>query len=315
MIELGDIRGRTCPLDYACDVADLALLPPEHAEVLYVVGGLYGNFQALEAVQECARAESVQASFVFNGDFNWFNVDGPGFVKVNERVLELGATRGNVETELARDTDFGCGCGYPEWVEQSVVDHANAIMRRLKDTARAFPLVAKSLAALPMQRVYEVAGRRVAVVHGDAESLAGWRFSRRCLSQAAGRERIRQWFDAAEVDVFASSHTCTPVLARLALADRTGIVVNNGAAGMPNFYRPRGGLITRLASRPATDVETLYGTRLGSLFVDALVVDYDRPAWQEAFAKNWPAGSAAHKSYWQRLLHGVDETVANALIL
>ncbi len=80
--------------------------PDLSAETLYVIGGLYGNLPALDAVHELAANEPGGATLVFNGDFNWFNIDAAGFSAINEQVLKHTALRGNVETELA-----GGGCG------------------------------------------------------------------------------------------------------------------------------------------------------------------------------------------------------------
>lgn len=60
--------------------------------------------------------------------------------------------------------------------------------------------------------VAEVGGQRVAIVHGDADSLAGWNFSQETLATPSGEQGARAAFDAAEASVFASSHTCLPVL-------------------------------------------------------------------------------------------------------
>ena len=95
--------GRSCPLHYRYRPAVFAR-PAEFAcDVLYVVGGLYGNRPALASVLELAAAEPGRTAVVFNGDFNWFNVDQDGFESVNRTVLGHIALRGNVETELAAD--------------------------------------------------------------------------------------------------------------------------------------------------------------------------------------------------------------------
>jgi len=41
----------------------------------------------------------------------------------------------------------------------------------------------------------------VGVVHGDAESLAGWGFAVETLAGATGQQQARQWFDDAGVVV------------------------------------------------------------------------------------------------------------------
>ncbi len=58
------------------------------------------------------------------------------------------------------------------------------------------------------------------------------------------------------------------------------------------------------ATRPAQRGVALYGTRLDSLFVDALPVRYDDQAWQKQFLANWPPKTPAHESYFDRIVHG-----------
>lgn len=53
---------------------------------------------------------------------------------------------------------------------------------------------------------------RVGVVHGDADALAGWRFDVQALDDDAALPWLHSAFDAAEVDLFASSHTCLPAM-------------------------------------------------------------------------------------------------------
>ena len=62
-------------------------------------------------------------------------------------------------------------------------------------------------------------------------ALAGWGFAQETLRDAHARQEAARWFAQAQVDVFASSHTCLPVFASLG----HGLLLNNGAAGMPNF--------------------------------------------------------------------------------
>ena len=44
-------------------------------EVLYVVGGLYGNESALLEILRLFDAEQGRKRLVFNGDFHWFDAD------------------------------------------------------------------------------------------------------------------------------------------------------------------------------------------------------------------------------------------------
>ena len=240
--------GRHCPISYRYAPASLARDPELIADTLYVVGGLYGNRPALARVLELAAAEPGRTVVVFNGDFNWFNVDPEGFETINRAVLEHVALRGNVETELAGDDDAsGCGCAYPDWVSDAEVRRSNAIMEQLRSTARAFGGLRGRLGLLPVNLVARVGNARVAIVHGDAESLAGWGFSQEALDDPRHVAAVSRWFDEARADVFASSHTCLPVACEL---PGGRVLVNNGAAGMPNFRATRHGVITRIGPTP-----------------------------------------------------------------
>ena len=298
--------GRGCPLHYRYAPADLARAVALETTCLYVVGGLYGNVLALEAILELAAHEPAPPAIVFNGDFNWFNVDHSAFAAINSRVLTHTALRGNVETELAGDdTAAGCGCGYPDFVGDAEVERSNLIIDRLRDTARAHPALRRRLGGLPMHLTAAVGATRVAIVHGDCESLAGWGLSREALAAPAQRARVTDWFSQARINIIASSHSCLPVLMDFALRDSAGIAANNGAAGMPNFKGTHYGVITRIALRPSPHA-ALYGTRVNACHIDALPVHYDQQRWLAEFLANWPAGSPAHTSYLRRVVYGPD---------
>ena len=82
------------------------------------------------------------------------------------------------------------------------------------------------------------------------------------------------------------------------------LVANNGAAGMPNFSARPEGLLTRISTTPAAPGASWYGARVDELYVDALPIVHDTTAWHQAFLAQWPADSAAHRSYWQRISAG-----------
>jgi hypothetical protein len=246
-------------------------------------------------------AGQEHASIVFNGDFNWFDIEPAGFTALNETVLGHHAVRGNVETELATDDSVhGCGCGYPEWVGDAEVERSNEIMARLRETAAAYPALCQRLLALPAHLVAEVHGTRIGVVHGDAESLSGWGFSQEVLRKDP--QRAARMVSACQVDAFACTHTCLPVLQEITAPGGTMVVANNGAAGMPNFEGTNYGLATRIAHHSSP--LALYGTRVGSIQVEAIPVHYDQDAWIKLFDRLWPGSSPASVSYRQRILCG-----------
>ncbi|TLD47208.1 MAG: hypothetical protein FAZ92_00512 [Accumulibacter sp.] len=296
--------GRVCPLAYRYGAAALARAPERVVDTLYVVGGLYGNLPALARVSALFAAEGGSAALCFNGDFNWFDVDDASFVAINEGVLANEAIIGNVEAELvAPQAGAGCGCGYPESVDDAVVERSNRIHARLQATATRHPAIIGRLAKLPMFARYRVGEVTVGVVHGDADSLAGWRFAAAALDDVGNRQWIDEVFAAAAVDIFASTHTCLPALRSFGEGHRPRVVINNGAAGMPNFAGQPDGLLTRIALSPSPH-PMLYGLRAAGLHVDALPIVFDAGRWQEQFLANWPPGSAAWLSYYERIRNG-----------
>src|SRR5258705_10872196 len=89
--------GRSCPSLYRYSPAVFARAADLKARSLYVVGGLYGNPFALEAV--LAMARRGRAALGFNGGFNWVNADPGEFGSVNEAGLRDPAPRGTGGTE------------------------------------------------------------------------------------------------------------------------------------------------------------------------------------------------------------------------
>ncbi|MGB8300988.1 MAG: hypothetical protein WCE67_08080 [Azonexus sp.] len=309
---MSELAGRSCPLDYRHGAEALAGLPAGAAETRYVVGGLYGNLPALEAIETMAGGEPGPVTIVFNGDFNWFNVDDAGFAEINRRVLTHQATLGNVEAELGAASDAaGCGCAYPEHVAGAVVERSNRIHARLKATAARHPALLEQLAALPMMARFIVGECRIGIVHGDADSLAGWRLVVAAMDDPDNAGWVREAFRRADVDVFASSHTCLPALRTFRGGERTGLVINNGAAGMPNFSGRRAGLLTRI-SLTSPDDTALYGATLRGVHIHAVPVAYDAAAWERQFLANWPPCSPAWLSYYQRIAHGTAHDLRHA---
>lgn len=145
--------------------------PLSNLDVLYAVGGLYGNELALKEVLRLFERERGRKQLVFNGDFHWFDADPTVFARIQRSVMQHTALRGNVETELAQDSsgvDAGCGCAYPEWVGDGVVQRSNRILQRLRGATT--PAIRREMGG--------VAGieRRLGVVqsgvHMDAVAIA-----------------------------------------------------------------------------------------------------------------------------------------------
>ena len=143
------------------------------------------------------------------------------------------------------------------------------------------------------------------------------------------KDAVRRSFALSQCDVIACSHTCLPFAQRfdtsevkrtatLPRSDPTGlmigeddggsnVLINNGAAGMPNFAGvPSAGVITRVSITPDTPVDSLYGTTCRGVRIDALSLNYGSNWVNDSFLVNHPPGSPAHTSYISRITSGPD---------
>ncbi|MCG7200438.1 hypothetical protein MD273_11950 [Marinobacter pelagius] len=300
-------EGRSCPLAYRYAPADLCRQAGESsADVLYVIGGLYGNVLALDEIERMARAEEREGrrvQLVFNGDFNWFNASDELFREVNERVLGYTASLGNVEYELANPSPgAGCGCAYPEFVDQGVVERSNRIIERLRAVTSACPDIRRQLADLPRYRCLIFGGLKVLVLHGDPESLAGWGLAHEAFAEG-NEATLSEWFKLSGADAIVCTHTCLPVLWSGLVEKQARLVVNNGSAGMGNLKGDSRGLITRISAvRPS--VEPVASLERRGLHFSLLPVAFDLAGWLARFDTLWPRGSDAEASYRNRLVNG-----------
>ena len=190
-------------------------------------GAVWQRTRAASGSWRCSSASSGRKQLVFNGDFHWFDADPAVFGRIQRGVLEHTALRGNVETELAAevveasDEDAGCGCAYPDWVGDDVGRALEPHPRRLRQAvdagAAGGAVRACRCGCAPMSETV-----KLGIVHGDAQSLAGWGFAQEHLRDAAHRAEVRRWFEQAQVDAFACTHTCLPVFRSLPQCDWTG---------------------------------------------------------------------------------------------
>ncbi|MCE2746473.1 MAG: hypothetical protein LW710_11295 [Burkholderiales bacterium] len=308
---MSEQAGRSCPIRYQYGAAKIAQAPLVACDVLYVVGGLYGNGFALNAVENLAAQEAGHVRICFNGDFNWFNKSPEDFIQINQRVLKHDCILGNVEAELGEPLDAAdCGCAYPENVDQGVVDRSNFIHTELKRCAQQHPDLLGELLQKPYFARYSVGSLNVAVVHGDGDSLAGWRFDPAHLQQADEAPWRAALFEKAQVNMFASSHTCSAAFHSEPLQNgqigHTGLISNNGAAGMASEPGSLNGLFTRISATPLSNSSLVFqSTQLNGVWVEQVRVKIDQAAWQQHFLSQWPEGTAAHTSYFKRISEGV----------
>lgn len=322
----------SCPIDYLYPPESLHRPPDLLADTLYVVGGLYGNPEALAAVLDMQAREErrgAAAALVFNGDFHWFDTAREDFLAIDEGVAAHAALAGNVEAELAREgPGQDCGCDYPAYVERGVVERSNRIFARLKRTALAFPEARRRLGGLPRHLVAQVGPCRVAILHGDPCSLAGWSLAQEALAEAGADParpsgaalvpqtssgQVAAYFRASGADAFATTHTCLAFARDFEVDGVRRLIVNNGSAGMPNFQGLPGGLLTRISTEAGEPPESLYGMSLRGVRFDALPIPFDQGRWVRRFLHSWPEGSPAHQSYFERILHGPPYALARAM--
>ena len=307
--------GRWCPPSYGLGAGAFARAPRIAAELVYVVGGLYGNPLALQrAIDLFEREPAADKCMIFNGDFHWFDRDAAEFQLIEAETSRFVRLRGNVETELASlDEEAGCGCAYPDSVDEGDVARSNEIMSHLKQTAAALGL-AEGLGRLPAVARVVCGNLECAITHGDDESIAGWQLAFDRVEHAweiGLGDRMAQM----GVRLIASSHTCLAVASSRQTASGVRAVINNGAAGMANFLGDPSGLITRIAHSRWTDrapVKPVYSTRIEESEVSAIPVRFDVDAWHARFLAQWPEGSPAHLSYWHRIVRGPNHSPARA---
>lgn len=321
--------GQSCPAEYRYAAFDFRIAQSDRVDTAYIVGGLYGNLDALHAIlrmQEAEARRGIHVALVFNGDYNWFDTDLHSFRQINQVALESISIRGNVEAEIAAPTGSGCGCNYPTYVNAGYVARSNAIMERLQETAASEIAQRDAIKRLPYYRIIEVGESRVGIVHGDAEMLAGWAFAAErlspvgkcCSGDAALAEltpthAIERYFREADVHAFASTHTCLAHARDFTVDGLERLVINNGAAGMPNFANTGFGIVTRISSDPTVPSESLYGITLQGVRYDAVAVHYDTRAWVARFLANWPPGSPAYDAYFNRIVAGPDFDLRDAV--
>jgi hypothetical protein len=146
--------------------------------------------------------------------------------------------------------------------------------------------------------------------------LGGWATKRLfeihapyALRAADPRAKLARWLDRAGVDVFACTYTCLPVFQAVpgAPGRHSRWILNNGAAGMPNFRGDAAGLLTRIAFEPSAQAHRRFGVALeGGVIAEAIATDIDTTAWRARFEAVWPEGIDARVSYLDRIARGPD---------
>lgn len=296
------LAGRNCPLDYVTPHEGFRRAADFGTETIYVAGGLYGNLFALDAIEKMVSREPG-AVLVFNGDCHWLDCDFDLFEEIESRLAPYRLLRGNVETEISREENVGagCGCAYPPYVDQGVVDRSNRIHAQLAAMMSNEPAIKERLRTRPPTAIANIGGVRVGIVHGDAHSIAGWGFDMVQLDDTTRHAERTRMVEETGLSIFASSHTCTAATRHYADIPGGLTIANNGGAGLPNFAGSPFGLVTRIATSPSPH-PTIYGLKHHGLTIDALPVMYDHIAFVALFDRLWPEGSDGAIGYRERVL-------------
>ena len=197
----------------------------EFAETILVFGGPYGNLQATEAVlAEAARLRIPQTRMICTGDVAAYCAE-PLATANALRAAGITVLMGNGEEALGYGAE-SCGCGFEDgsrcdlladqWYRYSTV--------QLDDDCRAW------MRALPRRITLTMAGAKLAVVHGGAQTINRFLFASNAAAEFA------EEMELIDADIIIAGHAGIPFTRPMA----NRIWHNAGAIGMPaNDGTPR----------------------------------------------------------------------------
>lgn len=303
------IKGRVGADDYAINSEEWNKDPFATCDVLYSVGGLYGNVEAMKTIISMAAAEDGDVCVALNGDYHWFDGTLESFLEIENLIAPYVPMNGNVEFELSREQacGVGCGCSYPTSMSDDFVGRSNAIYARLKEAISEKEGLAALLRGRSAWGVVRVGDTLVGLTHGDEKSVSGWGCSVDSLHEKERLEELNEFFANHQIDILSTTHTC----AAAAVALENGIVINNGSAGLPEYKGLLYGLINRIAKAPHSDA--IYRAKIKGVYVEAVPVRYNQEAFIKWFDSIWESDSPAAKSYRPRAVSGPDTVFSDAV--
>lgn len=192
---------------------------------LLICGGAYSNLEALNALLDAARELGIPPErIIHSGDAVAYCADPENTAQLL-RDSGAHAIQGNVEESLAASLP-DCGCGFDEG---STCDNLAAEWFAFAD-ARVGDELRRWMADLPHQLIFEMAGKKVRVVHGSVSSIN--RFMFESLPEGDFETELM----LADADMIVAGHSGIP-FTRL-LGNR--IWHNSGSLGLPaNDGTPR----------------------------------------------------------------------------
>jgi predicted phosphodiesterase len=221
-----------------------------------VFGGAYSNAQALRAVLAFARARDIPAErIVSTGDLVAYGADAAACVDLarDSGILAIG---GNCEENLGAGA-ADCGCGFAPGSSCDALSAAwyGHALAQLDPARRAW------LAALPPRLDLEIAGLRLAVLHGAPSGVSTFVFPSGPTRVKAGELALLDADGAPRVDGVIVGHSGLPFTQSV----EGRLWHNSGALGMPaNDGTPRVWCSVLVP-----------GGRAGELSVEHVALDYD----------------------------------------
>ncbi|MFN2470953.1 MAG: metallophosphoesterase [Gaiellaceae bacterium] len=187
-----------------------------------VITDIHGNVPALEAA--LARIEELDVDGLYcGGDLVGY---GPRPNEICRTIEErdVPTIYGNYDYAIARDLE-DCGCFYPTPKDREIGQASVAwTLAHTDDRSKRF------MHKLPFDLRFELAGKRVRLVHGSPRKVNEYLLEERAASTF---ERIAQ---IAECDVLLFGHTHKPWI-----KEYGGVLfVNCGSVGKPKDGDPRG---------------------------------------------------------------------------
>ncbi|NVK66644.1 MAG: metallophosphoesterase family protein [Flavobacteriales bacterium] len=185
---------------------------------LLLFGGVYSNFQALDALQAWAKDHDFSPNqIVCTGDVVGYCAQPQECVDV---VREWGVhcIAGNVEIQL-RNGDDDCGCNFNE--DSSCDLNSRNWYPFAKQHVN--PDALNWMNSLPLNLVLEFGGKKWGVVHGSQEETAKFVYK-----SSPWKEKVSS-YEALEVDHILAGHCGIP----FADENEGHLWINSGALGMP----------------------------------------------------------------------------------
>ncbi|MEH6823619.1 MAG: metallophosphoesterase family protein [Motiliproteus sp.] len=183
-----------------------------------IFGGCYSNLQATQALQQQAERLGIPSQQVIcNGDLVAYCGDPQATVDLI-RAWDIPVVQGNCEQSLAKDAD-DCGCGFDAGSACNLLSVAwyRYARQQMDQQSRAW------MAALPQTLSFQLAGRKLLLVHGGLSSNNRFIFGSN--SDAVFAQELAQ----TDADVVIGGHCGLPFARRL--DDRYWL--NSGVVGMP----------------------------------------------------------------------------------